>query len=252
MRKCTIALHILAYGLTIDSVNEYIRIVETTIMECLQNFRKQRRKTVNQNREEGHDRLFNEYFSPYPIYIETQFRRRFRMQRHVFLGVVEALDNQDEYFQMRVNATHRKGISSLHKCTVALYILAYGSTTDSICAIFGNEYLRRSNNEDTKRLLQMGATRDFLEWKDCPIAWKCKFCRGDHDNPTMIVEVVASQYSWAVDRTQYDMGYYLADHIYSDFGIFVKTMLILQGEKILFTQQQESTRRDVKRALKVF
>jgi len=87
---------------------------------------------VNQNREEGHDRLFNEYFSPDPIYIKTQFRRRFRMQRHVFLRVIEALDNQDEYFQMRVNVTHRKGISSLHKCTVALHILAYGSTTDSV------------------------------------------------------------------------------------------------------------------------
>ena len=30
-----------------------------------------------------------------------------------------------------------------------------------ICTIFGNEYLRRPNNEDTEQLLQMGAARRF-------------------------------------------------------------------------------------------
>ena len=34
---------------------------------------KQRRKVVNRNREERHDRLFNDYFSPNLVLIETQF-----------------------------------------------------------------------------------------------------------------------------------------------------------------------------------
>ena len=71
----------------------------------------------------------------------------------------------------------------MQKCTIAIRILAYGSPADSvdkyvqigettvveclerfvsgICTIFGNEYLRRPNNEDTERLLQMGAARGF-------------------------------------------------------------------------------------------
>jgi len=55
-----------------------------------------------------------------------------------------------------------------------------------ICTIFGNEYLRRPNNKDTKRLLQMGAAHEFLsmlssidcmhwEWKNCLVAWKGQF-----------------------------------------------------------------------------
>ena len=114
----------------------------------------------------------------------------------------------------------------MQKCTTAIRILAYGSPADSvdkyvqigettvveclerfvsgICTIFGNEYLRRPNNKDTKRILQMGATRGFpgmlgsidcmhWEWKNFPVAWKNQFCRDDHCNPTIILEVVASQ-----------------------------------------------------------
>ncbi|KAL5160767.1 hypothetical protein HKD37_07G018195 [Glycine soja] len=77
----------------------------------------------------------------------------------------------------------------------------------SIYTIFGNEYLRRPNNEDNERLLQMGATRGFpgmlgfidcmhWKWKNCPDAWKGQFCRGDHRNPTIILEAVTSQDLW--------------------------------------------------------
>ena len=130
---------------------------------------------------------------------------------------------------MRVDALRRKGLSPLQKCTTAIRILAYGSPADSvdeyvrigettaveclerfvlgICTIFGNEYLRRPNNEDIERLLQMGATRGFpgmlgsidymhWEWKNCAVAWKGQFCRGDYRNLTIILEAVASQDLW--------------------------------------------------------
>uniref|UniRef100_A0A0R0KXV9 Uncharacterized protein n=1 Tax=Glycine max TaxID=3847 RepID=A0A0R0KXV9_SOYBN len=89
------------------------------------------------------------------VYNTTQHRQRRKV----------ALNNHDEYFQMRVNTMHRKGLSLLQKCIVDLRILAYGSPIDSvdeyirivvveclqrfvssICAIFGDEYLRRLNN----------------------------------------------------------------------------------------------------------
>ena len=76
------------------------------------------------------------------------------------------------------------GISPLQKCTAAIRILAYGSPADSvddyvrigectilecldrfvkgICEVFGAEYLRRPNNNNIERLLQMGEARGFL------------------------------------------------------------------------------------------
>jgi hypothetical protein len=46
---------------------------------------KQKRKVIDRSREEGHGRLFRDYFSENPVYTDAQFRRRFRMRRHVFL-----------------------------------------------------------------------------------------------------------------------------------------------------------------------
>jgi hypothetical protein len=144
---------------------------------------RQRRRVINRGREEGHTRLFNDYFSENHIYTDDQFRRRFRMRRHVFLRIVEALGNHDEYFQTRVDAVRKVGLSPLQKCTAALRMLAYGVPADNVddyvrigestaveClerfvtgvyTIFGPEYLRRPNNEDTERLLQIGGARGF-------------------------------------------------------------------------------------------
>ena len=151
------------------------------------------------------------------------------MRRHVFLRIVEALGNHDEYFQIRSDAVGRMGLSPLQKCTAALRILAYGSPADSVddyvrigesttlecldrfvmgvCTIFGSQYMRRPNNEDIARLLQINAAHGFpgmlgsidcmhWEWKNCPVAWKGQFSRGDHGKPTIMLEVVASQDLW--------------------------------------------------------
>jgi hypothetical protein len=54
------------------------------------------------------------------------------MWRDVFLRIAEALENQDKYFTMRVDATGRVGLSPLQKCIAALRILAYGSLANSV------------------------------------------------------------------------------------------------------------------------
>ncbi|XP_050916792.1 uncharacterized protein LOC127131963 [Lathyrus oleraceus] len=145
--------------------------------------RPKRRTTVDRGREEGHNRLFNDYFSENPVYTDVQFRRRFRMHRHVFLRIVDALGNHDEYFQMRVDATGKMGLSQLQKCTSVIRMLAYGSHADlvdeyvrigestsieclerfvkGVNVVFGAEYLRKPNNTDVEHLLQMGESRGF-------------------------------------------------------------------------------------------
>ncbi|XP_045810385.1 putative nuclease HARBI1 [Trifolium pratense] len=255
-------------------------------------------------------------------YTDDQFRRRFRMRRHVFLRIVEALGNHDNYFQTRVDAVRRVGLSPLQKCTAAIRLLAYGVPADNVddyvrigesttveClerfvtgvyTIFGPQYLRRPNNEDTERLLRIGEARGFpgmlgsidcmhWEWKNCPVAWKGQFCRGDHGKPTIMLEAVASYDLWiwhaffgtpgsnndinvlntsnvffdilegeapmvqySVNSTSYNMGYYLADGIYPEWSTFVKTIPMPQGEKRkLFAKRQESVRKDVERAFGV-
>ncbi|XP_050877006.1 uncharacterized protein LOC127080747 [Lathyrus oleraceus] len=284
--------------------------------------RPKRRTTVDRGREEGHNRLFNDYFSENPVYTDVQFRRRFRMHRHVFLRIVDALGNHDEYFQMRVDATGKMSLSPLQKCTFAIRMLAYGSPADlvdeyvrigestsieclerfvkGVNVVFGAEYLRKPNNTDVEHLLQMGESRGFPDmlgsidcmhwvWKNCPVAWKGQFCRGDHGKPIIMLEAVASQDLWiwhaffgiagsnndinvlnqsnvfndilegrapnaqyTINGTPYNMGYYLADGIYPEWATFVKTISMPQGEKKkLFAQHQESARKDVERVFGV-
>ncbi|XP_058772575.1 uncharacterized protein LOC131646582 [Vicia villosa] len=264
-----------------NTEEEVIRLVREAQQQAnISSKHRKRRTVIDRSREEGHNRLFNDYFSKNPVYTEAQFRRRFRMRRHVFLRLVEALGNHDEYFQRRIDAVGRRGLSPLQKCTAAIRILAYGSPADivddyvhigesttlecldkfvmGVCTIFGAQYMRRPNNEDIARLLQINATRGFPG----------QFSRGDHGKPTIMLEVVASQDLWiwhayfgtagsnndinvlntpdvfndvlngkapavqyTVNQTTYHMGYYLADGIYPEWATFVKTIPMPQGEK---------------------
>ncbi|KAL9676696.1 hypothetical protein QQ045_004913 [Rhodiola kirilowii] len=57
------------------------------------------RQVICRDREAGHERLHRDYFAENPVYPLETFRRRFRMGRHVFLRIVDALSNFDPYFQ---------------------------------------------------------------------------------------------------------------------------------------------------------
>ncbi|XP_039141193.1 uncharacterized protein LOC120278465 [Dioscorea cayenensis subsp. rotundata] len=84
------------------------------------------RRHLNRDREARHEKLFNDYFADEPVYPGNVFRRRFRMRKALFLRIVEALANHSEYFQLRVDATGKRGLSPLQKCTAAIRQLAYG------------------------------------------------------------------------------------------------------------------------------
>ncbi|XP_057744733.1 uncharacterized protein LOC130962549 [Arachis stenosperma] len=105
------------------------------------------------------------------------------MRRYMFLRIVDALSNVYPYFQQRVDATGRRGLSPLQKCTAAIRILAYGVAADAVdnyvrigesttieclkkfvegvILVFENEYLRKPNSNDVRRMLQMAEGRDF-------------------------------------------------------------------------------------------
>lgn len=183
---------------------------------------------VRRGHEEGHQRLYNDYFAEHPVYNSRIFRRRFRMQKHLFLRIKNAVEENDTWFELRRDAKGELGLSPLQKCTAALRMLAYGMAADQVdeylrmgettartslirfsegvIKIFGEEYLRRPTESDLQRLLQNGERRGFpgmigsidcmhWEWKNCPAAWKAQY-QGRSGKATLALEAVASQDLW--------------------------------------------------------
>ena len=214
-----------------DDDDELDDVFEDLFEEFDFNPKPKERKTrvfIERHREEGHQKLWNDYFSETPTYPHNVFRRRFRMNKALFLRIVHRLSTEVEYFQPKVDATGRSSLTPLQKCTAAIRQLAYGGGSDTvdeyvrigettarrslhnfaagIIHLFGDEYLRRPTPEDLQRLLYIGEQRGFpgmigsidcmhWEWKNCPTAWKEMYSRGT-GKPTIMLEAVASYDLW--------------------------------------------------------
>ncbi|WZZ29486.1 hypothetical protein YC2023_012887 [Brassica napus] len=209
------------------AVDEYFEDTYNNIVKN-QTKKQTKRAYVERNSEEGHRSLWNYYFSENPTFLPHLFRRRFRMNKAVFMRIVDRLSKNFPSFQQRKDATGRLGLSPLQKCTAALRMLAYGCAVDAVdeylrlgesttlscltnftegvIQLFGDEYLRRPTLEDLQRLLDIGEIRGFpgmigsidcmhWEWKNCPTAWKGQYTRGS-GKPTIVLEAVASQDLW--------------------------------------------------------
>ncbi|XP_010421040.1 PREDICTED: uncharacterized protein LOC104706534 [Camelina sativa] len=96
-----------------------------------------RRLHINRDREEGHTRLWNDYFGENSTYTHAKFRRRFRMNKPLFERIVSTIENGVPYFRQRRYATGRLGLSALQKCSAAIRMMAYGCSADAV-----DEYLR--------------------------------------------------------------------------------------------------------------
>uniref|UniRef100_A0A0D3AYB5 DDE Tnp4 domain-containing protein n=1 Tax=Brassica oleracea var. oleracea TaxID=109376 RepID=A0A0D3AYB5_BRAOL len=197
-------------------------------MKNNQGNKENRRAYIERNREEGHIRLWNDYFSENLTYPENFFRRRFRMNKPLFMHIVDRLSTEVDFFRQKTDGIGRLGLSALQKCTAVIRILSYGTATDTvdeylrlgettsrsylenfvegIIQLFGEEYLRRPTPADLQRLLDIGEYRGFpgmigsidcmhWEWKNCPTAWKGKYSRGS-GKPTIVLEAVASYDLW--------------------------------------------------------
>jgi len=99
------------------------------------------------------------------------------MQRYLLLRIVEALGNHSEYFHVRCDVRGKHGLILLTKCTATMQTVAYGVRADcvdeylktgasiavesmkkfilGVIEVFGKEYLRKPNQADVDRLLQV-------------------------------------------------------------------------------------------------
>ena len=186
------------------------------------------RAYINRDRAEGHAKIMRDYFNPNAIYPEKYFRRRFRMHKSLFLTIAKAVEKHDDWFKLRRSASGEISASPLMKCLAAVRVLAYGCSADAIddyvrigedtileavrrftmavIEIFGDEYLRAPNEDDTERLLGESQERGWpgmlgsidcmhWTWKNCPAGWKGQY-KGHCNDPTIILEAVASKDLW--------------------------------------------------------
>ena len=101
------------------AVDEYIEDTYNNIVKN-QTKKQSKRAYVERNREEGHTRLWNDYFSENPTFPPHLFRRRFRMNKAVFMHIVDRLSENFLFFQQRRDAVGRLGLSPLQMCTASL------------------------------------------------------------------------------------------------------------------------------------
>ena len=105
------------------------------------------------------------------------------MGRSLFMRIVQAIEQHDEYFVQKRESNGRLGLSSLQKITAAYMMLSYGVPANfmdqyirigestiieslrrfvrGIIEVFGDEYLRSPNEQDAARLLAIGECRGF-------------------------------------------------------------------------------------------
>jgi hypothetical protein len=141
---------------------------------------------------------------------------------------MNAVEEHDDYFMQKRNAAGILGLSCLQKAVAAFRVIAYGVAADAtddyvrigdsttleslrrfviaVVQVFGHEYMRLPNEQDTARLLAISESRGFSgmlgfidclhwTWKNCPVSWHGMY-RAYKKEPTIILEAVASKDLW--------------------------------------------------------
>eukprot|EP00918_Siedleckia_nematoides_P108039 GHVU01235707.1.p1 GENE.GHVU01235707.1~~GHVU01235707.1.p1 ORF type:complete len:439 (-),score=31.89 GHVU01235707.1:98-1414(-) len=191
--------------------------------------RQGRAANVDRERVAGNQKIVNDYFGSGgrpPTYPDKTFRRRFRMRRELFLRIVDACVETDDYFRQKHDTLGNVGLSPIQKITAALrmcmctlgigadatdeYIRLAESTANEafhrFCAAlnerFGDEYLRGPNAGEVEHYLRQNDSRGFpgmfgsldcthWDWKNCPVQLQGQY-QDRHGNRSIIMETIAT------------------------------------------------------------
>ena len=92
------------------------------------------RKTIRRDHAGAHQHLVEDYFTEQPLYPESMFRTRFRMNRDLFQRIVSVLGQWSPYFTYRAASHHCKSVRQPCACYIgslrlmhmqSLYILIF-------------------------------------------------------------------------------------------------------------------------------
>ncbi|WVZ68116.1 hypothetical protein U9M48_017097 [Paspalum notatum var. saurae] len=154
---------------------------------------------------------------------------RFRMRKPLFYKIEQALLRYNpKYWEQGIDALGKPGHTTKQKMTAALRMLCYGKSADSLDAelgmsgpailealrhfthdivhVFGPQYMRKPNENDLKRMLEVAEARGFpgmlgsldcmhWVWEACLAGWNGQY-RGHQHEATMILEAVAGPDRW--------------------------------------------------------
>ncbi|GJZ47035.1 ALP1-like protein isoform X1, partial [Tanacetum coccineum] len=143
---------------------------------------------------------------------------------------VQPIPEYFTYFSSRLDATGRKSIGPILKCTSAIRQLAYGTAPDAfdeylqiaertsrecldnftkcIHVLYNHKFLRRPSATDIEKTYKLHEEKHGLpgmlgsidcmhwDWKNCPKSLHGQFKRRDHKYPTLMLEAVADQRLW--------------------------------------------------------
>jgi hypothetical protein len=153
-------------------------------------------KAPNKNRDfkAAHANLKKHYFNGVDsVYDETDFERRFRMPRSVFMRLHDQLTGMDPFVD-KADALDKSGVAPLVRMVAALRMLAYGTAADGLdenlqisetvtldamkafCKLvvqeFGPDYLNRCpTKEEKEHAIKLMESRGF---PGCFSSWDCK------------------------------------------------------------------------------
>ncbi|CAL8998172.1 unnamed protein product [Prunus brigantina] len=263
-----------------DEINELQRQVDEQVLIAVameeeenQNRRRGsqvgRRRNVDRHRHSRGKNLLEDYFIPTALYSYVDFRRRFRMQPHLFNKVMHDICNYDAYFVQKCDATGVLGLLPEQKLTAVIRMLAYGASADQVDEVarmgksttlealvrfcdavenlYTRDYLRRPTPRDLQRLLQKAEARGF---PGMIVAGAQNDLNVLGQSPIFndVLRGQGPNITYQVNNTIYQTGYYLADGIYPRWTTFVKSIPNPRSQKQkLFATYQEGYRKDVER-----
>ncbi|XP_050117605.1 uncharacterized protein LOC126595314 [Malus sylvestris] len=159
-----------------------------------------------------HANLMNNYFNPNSVYTEDNFRRHFRMRRHVFERLLHDVHQVNPYFQQKLDRAGCLGSSLVdlmdetHGMSESTCLDTLAEFCNTIVQLYKEEYLCKPNQEDMDRLIRKAEYRGFpgmirsldcmhWNWKNCPTEWQWGFS-GMLRKKTIMLKVVASYETW--------------------------------------------------------
>jgi hypothetical protein len=76
--------------------------------------------------------LYSDYFADNAINKPKEFRRCFRMNKDLFMKIMQGVREYDDYFKYKKYCTGKWGFTSVRKCMAALRYIAYGALPDTL------------------------------------------------------------------------------------------------------------------------